>query len=132
MAREETQVSKIRELTKERNRLRGERHRIHQKAPAPKRRKLENETYETRQESAALQEIQHQDKRKADKNHEPEAQPSTKRRKTADIRELFQAQADKNIPNCQDAIQEHQELKALENQTQDAPTEDQPGVYFRE
>ena len=86
IAREENQISKIRELIKERNRLRGERHRIHRKAPAPKRRKLVNKTYETRQESADLQEIQHQDKRRADKNHEPEAQPSTKRRKTADIR----------------------------------------------
>ena len=42
MAKEDAQVNKIRELNKERNKERGERHRIHQKAPAPKRRKLKN------------------------------------------------------------------------------------------
>ena len=37
MAREDAQVNKIRELIKERNKKRGQRHRIHQEAPSPKR-----------------------------------------------------------------------------------------------
>ena len=45
MEREETQVGKIRELIKKRNKERGERSRIHQKAPGAKRRKLEDESY---------------------------------------------------------------------------------------
>ena len=68
MAREDAQVNKIRELIKERNKERGERHRIHQKAPAPKTRKIENDTYETRQEQPSMEEGKTQEKIKADKN----------------------------------------------------------------
>ena len=48
MAREEAQVNKIRELIKERNKKRGQAQRSSKTAPAPKRRKLENEEYETK------------------------------------------------------------------------------------
>ena len=48
MAREENQVTKIRELVKERNKMRAQRQR---KAPASKRRKLDDQSFEPRQEA---------------------------------------------------------------------------------
>ena len=56
MAREETQVSKIIELMMARKRERGQRQRTNQKAPAAKRRKLDNEMHEAREEQPELQE----------------------------------------------------------------------------
>ena len=50
LEREEIQVQKIRELKKERNRLRGETNRLHAKAPGPKRRKINTEDYEMMEE----------------------------------------------------------------------------------
>ena len=50
LEREELQVQKIRELKKERNRLRGESNRLHAKAPVPKRRKMESGEYELMEE----------------------------------------------------------------------------------
>ena len=55
MAREETQVCKIRELIKANNKERGQRLRTNQKAPAAKRRKLDNEMPEARQEQQDLE-----------------------------------------------------------------------------
>ena len=52
MAREEAQVSKIRDLIKERNKKRGETSRLKQKPPAAKRRKLDEDSYEDGQEQA--------------------------------------------------------------------------------
>jgi hypothetical protein len=129
MAREDAQVGKIRELIKHRNKERGERHRIHQKAPGPKRRKLEDETYVKGQEHQELPERQSQEKRKADKNTVPgpEAQPSTKRRKLVDIRTLLQAQIDKKA-----ITRELQEPEPQQELTQEAPAQDQPGVYYGE
>ena len=56
MAREEAQVSKIRELIKERNKKRGQAQRPSKTAPAPKRRKLEDDVYEARQEQTRIEE----------------------------------------------------------------------------
>ena len=75
------------------------------KLQQPKKRKLENENYETRQEQTEMREGTGQEKRKADKNVENEAQPYKKRKKTSDIRTLLQAQADKNITSCNETRQ---------------------------
>ena len=69
MTREEIQVSKIRDLIKERNRQRGQRHKTQQKAPAAKRRKLNDKNYDARQEPSASPHKQpRQEKRKVDQN----------------------------------------------------------------
>ena len=126
MAREENQVSKIRELVKERNRLRGEINRIHQKAPAPKRRKLED-AYETGIEQADSLERQQQEKRKAHQEQEP--QPPNKRRKTTDIRNLLQPKAGNTKPNCQDATQEHPETEGEQEQVPHTAGGEKTGHY---
>ena len=131
MAREDAQVSKIRELIKERNKERGERHRIHQRAPASKRRKLENETYETRQEQPNMEEGKAQEKRKADKNSEHGAEPSEKRMRLTDIRTLFKSQLDRTETAPQVGAQEQQE-QTQDTPAQDQPAQDQPGTYYGE
>jgi hypothetical protein len=50
LAREEQQVSKIRDMVKERNKIRAETSRIHGAAPGPKRRKTGLNSYEIEQE----------------------------------------------------------------------------------
>ena len=47
LAREENQVKKIREMRKERNKDRADTNRIHGAAPGAKRRKINEEEYET-------------------------------------------------------------------------------------
>ena len=83
MAKEETQICKIRELVKERNRNRNQ-----TKAPPPKRRKLGAATYscEPCHEELATNIAE---KRKPE---EAEAGPEKKRLKKSDIRDLFRRQ----------------------------------------
>ena len=84
MAREEMQVSKIRDLIKERNRQRGLTNRIKQKPPAAKRRKIDDKNYEEGQEQPkSPQEQPRQEKRKTDQ--ELETQPMKKRKIYHDI-----------------------------------------------
>ena len=95
MAREETQVSKIRELIKERNRQRGETSRIKQKPPPAKRRKLDANIYEDGQEdSRGTQDKPRQEKRKNDLELEP--QPTKRRKVYHDIRHLLAPKTSKN------------------------------------
>ena len=102
------EVSKIRYLIKERNKHRGQRHRTQQKAPAAKRRKLNDKNYEARQEpSASPQEQPRQEKRKIHRNQE--TQPLKRRKTTPDIRKLFEAKEDKNNPKAEETRQEPQE-----------------------
>ena len=79
MAKEEEQISKIRELVKNRNKNRNK-----LKAPPAKTRKLETGFNNPTNHP----ETNHQEKRKTD---EPETGPEAKRKKT-DIRELFKRQ----------------------------------------
>jgi hypothetical protein len=67
--REESQVSKIRELIKKRNKEWGEKNRLHQKAPGAKRRKRNEETYAINddQEKIPHPETQPRLKRKTEK-----------------------------------------------------------------
>ena len=84
--------------------------------------------HEARQEQKEL-ENSSQEKRKADASQETEAQPATKK-KTSDIRQLMQAQLDKNTTNSQETTQEEPQEQQPEVQpTQENPPQDLQGVH---
>ena len=129
MAREETQVYKIRELIKARNKERGQR--LNRKDPAAKRRKLNNEMHETRQEQQELEKSS-QEKRKSDESQENDAKPP-KRMKTSDIRQFMQAELDKNTTNDLETPQEETQEQFPEAEpTQEQPTQEPHGVHLGE
>ena len=87
MAKEETQMGKIREMVKERNR-----NRHHTKATPPKRRKLGASAYSSDTEDQATN--NQAKKRKPD---EAETEPEQKRPRTSDIKDLFRRQEEENV-----------------------------------
>jgi hypothetical protein len=125
MAREETQVYKIRELIKARNKERGQR--LNRKAPAAKRRKLDNEMHEARQDQQELEKSS-QEKRKSDESHETDTQPP-KRMKTSDIRQFMQAERDKNTTSC---LETPQEQFPEAEPAQETPPQEPHGVHLGE
>ena len=85
MANEEVQISKIREMVKERNR---QRH--HTKAPPPKRRKLGDTTYSNSTEETATNSPA--EKRKPEDAENPPVSKKARTGENIDIREMFRRQ----------------------------------------
>ena len=107
MEKEMIQVSKIRELIKERNRERGQTSRMQRKPPAAKRRKPDDKIYqESQEDNLKRQEYSGQEKRKAETENEPE--PTKKRRPNMDVRELFLPKVDRNTSREQDSQEQSQ------------------------
>ena len=97
MAKEEGQVAKIRELIKERKKIRVQRQR---KAPAPKRRKLNDQEFEPRQdkEHGNMETNRGEEKKKV--YEESTEVPQAKRhnvRTSHDIREMLRSTAGKDM-----------------------------------
>ena len=90
MAKEVIQISKIRDLIKDRNKKRAQRQR---KMPAPKRRKLDETHYEPRQDKEQEERTTRvgEDKRKLE---DPAEGPPAKRRANKDIREMLRKHND--------------------------------------
>ena len=115
LAREETQVSKIRELIKERNKNRNK-----IKAPPPKRRELDDSSY-TSTPSQGVPTMERPEKRK----HQEDAGPEKKKRLTRDIREAFQDIRD-GVQNTKHPTQEIDEQICPSSQHPDREREQTP------
>ena len=90
LAREEQQVSKIRDLVKERNKIRAETSRIHGAAPGPKRRKTGMDSYEIEQERKTEKlEMQDSEKRKEREENPPLSPQKKKRKISQNIKEII-------------------------------------------
>ena len=120
LAREEAQVTRIRELVKERNKNRGETSRIHGKAPGAKRRKIDNEKFETGQEKHGGIERQEPEKRKEMEENENMGPENKKRKVSQDIRSIIQKMTTRNLNQ-----QEHQEQPNIVPDQQEQPRVEQ-------
>ena len=95
LAKEEEQVRKIRGLRKERNKERADIHRIHGAAPGAKRRKLEEDEYETEKDKTQDEKMEKTNptKRKDD-DDEPAQNAKKKMRPNQNIKEMLERRRD--------------------------------------
>ena len=107
MAREEEQISKIRELIKTRNKKRNP-----LKAPHPKRRKLDETSYVARQDQNEMHGKNAQEKRKQDAETVGEC-PVAKKRKTRDIRVML---SQPKVPSTEPEPEPERELEPVQEE----------------
>ena len=107
MAREEEQISKIRELIKTRNKKRNPR-----KSPRPKIRTRDETSYETRQAQNEMHGKNAQEKIKQDAETVGEC-PADKKRKTRDIREML---SQPKVPSKEPEPEPEQELEPVQEE----------------
>ena len=124
MAKEERQISKIRELIKERNKIRAQRQR---KMPAPKRRKLNETQFEPRQDKEQ-EDVNTRGGEEKRKLEDPAEAPPAKRRANKDNREMLGKNKDQNMTTPQ----EHEQAQDArgghkDRQEQTPPT---PTVHY--
>ena len=94
--REEQQVSKIRDLKKERNKKRAEISRIHGAAPCAKRRKTGEDSFEIEQNKTRDKLTTNEsEKRKDEKPQESPAKDAKRRKLNRDVKEMLTAMAAK-------------------------------------